>query len=381
MRHGWAMSVLFREVVASLLLCVSSVARPALAQPPLQIRPLFSLAQVYDNNVFFRTVDRHPDFVTRATPGIESRYESRLIRLGNRYSAGVERFAAFPELTGIVDHQASIDLRYMPSPRLALATDAAFAKTERPGELNVGSMLLSTRARAEQLTLRTSADRQLDRVTRLKAEYGFIEDGVAGGVRRHSDRAAVQVARNGSALAVTTFGYAVERFAFNDGTRSASHVLTAGWTREMTRATSFRLHGGPRFTGTRLSAEVAGSVEAHSRHGEISVAYVRTQTTLIGLPGLTHTQSMAVSIGALLPRLQVRITPDVARIIHRGVEAWVYRAGLEGLHPITRSFSLRAAYEASFQNGDIYATIDAPSIARHLISIGVVNTAGIRRRL
>jgi hypothetical protein len=119
--------------------------------------------EIVGRYLFFTSVDRQADFITRVTPGVLSEYRSLRLALRGRYALDVERFAAHPELSGMdARQQAAIAVSYRPTPRVAVAADAEYSTTHTPSELNAETGLIWSRAEAERVTAHSSITRHLD---------------------------------------------------------------------------------------------------------------------------------------------------------------------------------------------------------------------------
>jgi hypothetical protein len=162
-------------------------------------------------------------------------------------------------------------------------------------------------------------------------------------------------------------------------------VLTAGLTREITRHTSFTLRGGPRTTSGRVVPELEVLIrtrlrETRLREADISLGYVRTQTTLFGLSGTADAQSViAAAGGKLWGQLGVRVAPAVVRIARSDLQSRIYRFGFEVSRPIGKTLSFRTSYDFNVQRGDIYTTIGYPTIgtgaiSRHVVWMGLASS-------
>jgi hypothetical protein len=357
-------------------------------QTGFHFTPSFSTTEAYDSNVLFGAVNRLADFVTRLSPAIESQYQSPLLTFAGRYELDAERFANHPGLTTIDGGQnAAVDVRYRPTRRFVLATDATFTRTHTPGELNLVSGLDLTRALAERISVHPSLKRQLDRTTSATLEYSFTEDSLAGsarGVTLGAHDASIGVERRLSSREAMTAHYEVQRFAFGPTTVTTSQALIGGWTHELTRQTSFALGGGPRLTsdGARR-ADISASIRTRARAADLSLGYARTQTTLIGAAGTADVQSVTAAVQWEPWRLvQIRMEPGVSRVALFGLQSRSYRAAFKASRPITDGLSIAAAYDVNVQHGNVYpTTIAFDSLSRQVASVTVVATRPGSRHL
>ena len=125
--------------------------------------------------------------------------------------------------------------------------------------------------------------------------------------------------------------YIFRAFDFGSEGSTRSHVVTVGWTRSLTRRASLTAGGGPRMGDGALTPELSASVSYRLEAADLSIAYARTQTTLIGLAGVgRHRQPSlpAAVVSAGLTALRIRIAPGVMQTRAPALEARVYRLGI-----------------------------------------------------
>lgn len=356
-------------------------ADPAFGQSMVEITPSLATSQVYDSNLFFAPTDGRGDFITRFTPSIDARYRSAMVTLGSRYTLNMERFAKHPDLgRPIAGQYATLAFHYRPTRRIAFAADAAYVRTQTPGELIADIGLTLGRATAERVTVRSSTTRRFDRHTNATVEYSFANDRIAGGVDVHAHTATLGVDRRFSARNSANLGYVFQRFEFGPVAATTSQVVAAGWTHGFTRRTSLALRAGTRLTGGSVSREISTSVQTHLRPTDLSVGYSRTQTPLIGLAGVADADNLtATATRRLHRRLQLTIAAGVFRVVHGGLESRGYQAAVAALYPVTRALSFITGYDSNFQHGGVYAAGGFSAMSRHVVYINVA-TAPVGRR-
>jgi len=353
---------------------VSSLYAQEVRVSPRRVTPLLTTTEAYDSNLFSSSTDPSGDFITRVSPGVEAEYRSPRFSMLGRYVFDLERFAAHPELTTADGGQhASLGLRTNSSRRLAFAVDAALQSTRTPGELSAVTGLTLGRARAEHAEVHPAITRQVNPVTEATIDYTWTDDRLVGGVATSAHRAAVGIDRHVSRRDVVDVKYGVRMFLFDASDRLTSHAVSVGWSREITREAHLELRGGPVLTEGRQAPELLASMRYRPGPSELSIAYARTQTTLIGVASILDTQSITASAARTLrSRLQIRVTPGLFRTASDTQRADAARLAFEAERPVTGQLSLRATYEAAFQRGSFIAAPFAHSISRHLVQLSVV---------
>lgn len=379
---AWRTSIMAGGRVALALVLMHEVIVPgvARAQGVFRVSPLFGTAQIYDTNLFSKPSDRQADFITRVSPGVEAEYRSALMTLLGRYTLDVDRFADHPELTKMDARQvAAVAVSYRPTPRLALAADAELSKTQTPGELNAETALALTRASAQRVVAHTSVTRQLDMVTAGTIDYVFTAYRVEGGLETRTHAARISTEHHLSLRDTMKVDYQLRQYFFGISSET-SFALGLGWTRAITRRASLSAHGGPRMTNGSLAPDLSASVRYQVKPGDdVSLAYGRTQTTVIGLAGTADTQSVTITgAWSVRPSLQMRVSPAVFRSSHAGLQAHVYQLAVDVARPITNDFSIDVAFDTSLQHGNLYPAFAHERIPRHSVMISLVATPATR---
>jgi hypothetical protein len=369
------------QAACRLALWLLLVAPDARAQGVLEVSPLFGTAQVYDSNLFSTSSARQADFITRISPGVESDYRSALLSLLGRYTLDIERFAEHPELTSMDARQrAAIDFRYRPTERLALAADADLLRTQTPGELNQVTSLTFSRASAQRTAAHLSIRDQLDVVTEGTIDYEVTDYRVAGGLGIRTHAATVGANHHLSARDTVSVSYRLQQFFF-DPSSTTSHALGLGWTRTITRRASFSIDGGPRVTDGSLAPELSAAVHYHLEPGDLSLAYARTQTTVIGLTGIADAQSLAATAAWRFRRsLQIQVSPAFFRSARAGLVADVYHLTVDVARPIAKRLSLDVTFDGYRQVGNLYAGFANVTIPRYDMTVRLVAAPATQER-
>jgi hypothetical protein len=360
------MSVLRRAGLAVTFLLIAVPLGPTVVrgQPGFYLTPSLSISEVYDDNILFTPSRRERDFITRLTPDIQIGYQSIPLTLLGRYTFDAEEFAEHSNLsTAQARQQASLETRYLLTPRLTLGLDGTYLETQSAAELNVQTGVGTTRVRAERILLHPFLDYQLDRLTRGLLEYTFVRDDLpANNLVTDTHVVNLGLDRRVTELDTASLAYTVQRFDFHGaGTPETgppqagtvtSHTATIGWKRQLTSRTDVTLRAGPRFSDGSVDAEALASIHHAWPRGDLSLTYARTQSTVIGQVGTVNTHSVT---GALvyrfLPTLQLRIAPGYFMNTRGAAESDVYRVDLDVSYQLTRLLSLTASYQFARQEG------------------------------
>ena len=190
--HGhiayWLRVVLAQTFVAGGLLPAAAQAQllpptAAPAQTGYYLTPSLSVAEVYDDNLFFAPSSREHDFLTRTSPGLQAGYQSAPLTVAGGYSFDSEIYSRHPELTTPQMRQrGSIDVKATPIQVLTLSVSMAYFQTKTPVELNLETGLAARRVLAERYTANPAFTYRFDSLTTAKGDYAYSKDLLAGGV-------------------------------------------------------------------------------------------------------------------------------------------------------------------------------------------------------
>ena len=217
-------------------------------------------------------------------------------------------------------------------------------------------------------------------VTAGTLDYMFTEYRIAGGVETRTHAATMGIDRHLSRRETVSVGYHFVQFLFG-ASPVTSHALSFGWNEEITRRASVSVDGGPRVTNGALAPDLSASVRYRFKPGELSLAYARTETTVIGLTGTADAHSLTASATWNLPQsLQLRVTPARFRSAQAGRRADVYQLAVGLSRPIARGLSLDVAFDTYVQHGNLYTDLAGETIPRHDMMIKLSAAPGARRR-
>jgi hypothetical protein len=152
-----------------------------------------------------------------------------------------------------------------------------------------------------------------------------------------------------------------------------SHELRLGWTRGITERATIAIDGGPRVTDGLLAPELSASIRYQFSPGDLSLAYVRTQTTAIGLVGIADTQRVSAA-ATWRPRrsLRMQIAPALFHSTHGGLQADVYHLSVEVARQMTHGLSLEAVMNTYVQHGRFSAELASQTIPHQDVMIRLV---------
>jgi hypothetical protein len=352
------------------------MASAAAAQDVSDVRPSVAIAQVYDTNLLSSPSGHRADSITRVSPDVAYLHRSTIWTFVGRYTVDAERFANSPEFSALGARQhGTAGFEFRPTPHVKVAADTDFSRTQTPGELTVETGLALTRATAEQVAAHASLTRQLSPVTGGTVEYSLTDGRLASRFRTQAHAVRIGAERHVSPRDTVSVNYGFHQFLFviDRATRSTatSQTLGVGLSHAITPRTSVAVAGGPRVTNGSPAADLSASLRYQVEPYDVSLAYARTETAVIGLLGIVSVQSLTATAAWNLRLVQVRVAPGVFRSLDAGRQANVYRLGLGVTRPITKNLALDVAFDGNTQYGNLSAGAAFPrdTISRHVVLV------------
>jgi hypothetical protein len=316
----------------------------------------FATTQTYDDNLFPTVAsDRQRDLIFRAGPTIEAGYVSVPLKVVARYGFEAERYldhVAFNKAFARQD--AALELYPVTTRRLAVDARASYVETQTPYEFNVETGLTAVRARAQRFSAGPSATYEWSPVTRLSFGYQFTSDALAGGFRAVVHNANLGFERHVGGTQARRLDYQIRHFSFDDRPSEVWHVVTAGWSRAITRRTHLEFALGPRLANRVVRPELTAALRRRLQKGELSASYSRTQATAIGEPGAVDTQRVAGGfVYQAGRRVTLTATPAFMSSARDRVRVSVYLLALEAAGRPTRGLSVVASGHIGLQQGTL----------------------------
>src|SRR2546428_241757 len=319
------------------------------------LTPSLSVAEVYDDNVFFTPSPRTKDFFARISPGLKASYQSAPLTVEGSYTFDSEIYSRHSELTHALARQGGlIQLKATPDQKLTLSVSGAYYQTTTPQELNLTTGLAVGRVRAERYSTNPAFTYRFDPLTTAKGDYTYAKDLLAGGITIDSHIVNLGLDHRIDPRNTLGLGYTGRRFVFAGSGTTTLHAFTLGWSHDLTPLTTFTLRGGPLLTEGKVDRrpEALASIRHTLKRGELSLSYASTSTTAFGQATAVRTQSITgKATTELLPKLELSAGPAVYWISSDAFKATAYSALLQATYQLTKMLALAASYQYSFQRG------------------------------
>jgi hypothetical protein len=359
------------------LVALALMSNLTMAQEPFRFGGSLSMVEVHDDNLFSAPESREPDDIGRLSPRLRLTRRSPRLALSGRYGLDAEKFRRHPSLdTPLAAQDATLELTWTASRRLTASATAAYAEAQSPGALNTLTGLELGRREGRRLSTTESLSWRIGARTTGTVEQSFMREDVVAIPRTDTQTVGLGLERRLGPVDRVRVSYSARRF----GSREElilSHVLTLRWSREVTPLAHFEFEAGPRLSGHTLGAEVSAALKHRFHDGEAGVAYVHTQTTILGETGPVMADGLTATFKRQLGEaFTVAGGPAFYRVQGRGPEIAVHRLDLEVAWRLSGQLSLAASRQFSLQRGVPGLERADAQIVRNTLLLRAVASAG-----
>ncbi len=371
-RPGWHIQV--RTALACGLVWMVSVPA-ARAQPQLSVHPTFVLFSA-------GAVDRTT--MMRLSPGATAGYETARGFIFGTYKFDAERYPGHGDLNTLRGRERVL-------------VTARHEMTKAFGVAFEGAYDAYVRVPAQRVKFMPSLRYQITPRTFAQITYLRTDEAVTDGVQADASLGTASIERQLSEKNFISMDYQRGEYFFDysrliaaqaeqqrrlaaaadlappnppaqlapidwpDAQRTFSHAARIGYTRQIGRYTQLTIAAGPRVTkdpllGERLAPEGFISVghELRREGGLIMAGYMRTETNILGLPGIVKADSVHLQVSyPMSRRLVLTVSPTAFRGRRADLESDQYGVTLEGSYMLSPSVYLDIGYAFDTQHGTL----------------------------
>jgi hypothetical protein len=333
-----------RAAAVTTLIIAASAWQPGdtAAQSHVEAVPSVTIGAIYDDNLFAQ-VQGDAGHMLTVRPGFGTAIDTPRLNLSSLFTFDSQR-SNHRDLTMIdARRHADAGLKYRMTDMTTLGLVAQYDRTETPGEINIGTGILSDRRQAQRWEVSPNFVHRFAPHTSIAGSYDYTaETLVDNGTGR------MQTARAGISQIYSTrssfTGWVMGRH-FGDPTDatngSNSAALLAGWDHQFSPASRFSIQAGPRVSSYRgLEPEVNASITRTTPRLMVAADYAHTETIVLGIRG-----------PVVLNGGDARITWPFRRTIEISSHSAVSAIDTLDLHRLT---SYRQTFVASWSPGGLY---------------------------
>jgi len=337
--------------------------------------PSVSLAAVHDDNIFVTAGVRAKDLITRATPGLETGYESANLDLRANYNRDLEKYADHPDLNSNSMRQfGNASINYQASTAILLSFDAAYSQSRVPSDLNISSGVGIGRLEGKRHSANPAIEYRFSETSTGLVEYFLSRESIAEGIEGDTNQINGEFEHAINSTNQLIYGYTYSKYEFTNGLTQNVHTPRVGFGHDFSNRTSLEAQAGPRIEEDDVDFNTSVIMRHIYGSGQFSLRYDRDVTTLIGEAGIVQAQIIgATLVHRIGNSFELTFSPsfgEVSRPNTRIQDAEVYRVGLEGRYDFNDAFSLFGSFNYSYQESS-FEDFDPVAIPRNLFTLGM----------
>jgi hypothetical protein len=352
------------------------LAAVAAAQSHIEAVPSVTIGTIYDDNLFAQEQGDAGHMLT-VRPGLGTALDTPRLSLSSLFTFDSQK-SNHADLT-MIDARRHGDaiFKYRTTPMTTLGFNAQYDRTSTPGEINIGTRILSDRRQAQRWEVTPNFDHRVRQHTSIAGSYDYIAESlVDNGTGR------MQTGRLGLSQVLsartTVAGWVMARhFADpSDATNGSDSVaVLGGWDRQLSPATRFSLQAGPRVSSYRgLQPEINAGIARKTPRLGAALEYYHTETIVLGIRGPVVLNGGSAQVTwPFRPRMEISSLSGVSAIdtldLHRLTN--FHQAFIASWTP-GGFYTFNASYGLDFQQGNIRHNLFTDAdVIRHVFGVSV----------
>jgi hypothetical protein len=351
-------------------------AATAAAQSHIEAVPSVTIGSTYDDNVFAQQQGDAGHMLT-VRPGLGTALDTPRLSLASLFTFDSQK-SNHRDLT-MVDARRHGDLtfKHRTTPMTTLGFLAMYDRTSTPGEINIGTGILSERRQAQRWEVSPNVAHRFRQHTSIAGSYDYIAESLVdnGTGRMQTGRAGLSQMLSERSTAT---GWVVARhFADpSDATNGSDSVAAlAGWDHQLSPATRFSIQAGPRVSSYRgLEPEINAGIARKTPRLDSALEYYHTETIVLGIRGPVVLNGGSLRVTwPFRPRMEISSHSAVSAIdtldLHR----------LTNFHQVFIAswspggfYTFNASYGIDYQQGNIRNNVfSSADVTRQIFGVSV----------
>src|SRR6185295_9350339 len=272
--------------VTTLLVAAGALyAATAAAQSHIEAVPSVTVGSLYDDNLFAQAQGDAGHMLT-VRPGLGTAIDTRRLNISSLFTFDSQH-SNHADLTMIdARRHGDATLKYRSTDMTTLGLMAQYDRTETPGEINIGTGILTDRRQAHRWEVSPNFTHRMGEHRSVSGSYDWTAESlVDNGTGR------MQTVRAGLSEIFSTrssvTGWVVGRH-FADPTDvtagSDSVAVLGGWDHQFSPASHVSIQAGPRVSSYRgLEPEVGAGITRETPRLAIGADYSHSETIILGI--------------------------------------------------------------------------------------------------
>ena len=346
------------------------------AQSHIEAVPSVTIGTIYDNNLFAQEQGDAGHMLT-VRPGLGTALDTPRLSVASLFTFDSQK-SNHADLTMIdARRHGDATFKYRTTAMTTLGFVAQYDRTSTPGEINIGTRILSERRQAQRWELTPNFDHRVRQHTSIAGSYDYIAESlVDNGTGR------MQTGRLGLSQVLsprtTVAGWVMARhFADpSDATNGSDSVaVVGGWDRQLSPATRLSLQAGPRVSSYRgLQPEINAGIARKTPRLGAALEYYHTETIVLGIRGPVVLNGGSAQVTwPFRPRMEISSLSGVSAIdtldLHRLTN--FHQAFIASWTP-GGFYTFNASYGLDFQQGNIRHNVFSDAdVTRQIFGVSV----------
>jgi hypothetical protein len=367
-----------RAAAVTILIAALSVwhAAAAAAQSHIEAVPSVTIGTIYDDNLFAQQQGDAGQMLT-VRPGLGTAIDTPRLSLGSLFTFDSQK-SNHRDLT-MVDARRHGDatFKYRTTSMTTLGFLGMYDRTSTPGEINIGTAILSERRQAQRWEVSPNFDHRVRQHTSIAGSYDYIAESLVDNGTGRMQTGRIGLSQILSDRTTATGWLLARHFADpSDATNGSDSVaVLGGWDHQLSPATRFSIQAGPRVSSYRgLEPEINAGVARKTPRLDSALEYYHTETIVLGIRGPVVLNGGSLRVTwPFRPRMEISSHSAVSAIdtldLHR----------LTNFHQVFIAswspggfYTLNASYGIDYQQGNIrHNVFSSADVTRQIFGISV----------
>lgn len=274
--------------VTTVMIVASALhAAGAAAQTHFEAVPSVTVGSLYDDNLFAQVLGDAGHMLT-VRPGLGTALDTPRLNVSSLFTFDSQH-SNHADLTMIdARRHADTTLKYRTTDDTTLGVMAQYDRTETPGEINIGTGILTDRRQAHRWEVSPNFAHRFGPHTSVTGSYDWMAESLVdnGTGRMQVVRAGLSHIYSGRAALSGT----VQERHFADptdaGNGSDSVAVLGGWDHQFSPASRVSLQAGPRVSSYRgLQPEINAGIQRETPRLKVGADYAHSETIILGIRG------------------------------------------------------------------------------------------------
>ena len=351
-------------------------AAAAAAQSHIEAVPSVTIGSIYDDNLFAQEQGDAGQMLT-VRPGLGTAIDTPRLSISSLFTFDSQR-SNHGDLTMIdARRHGDATFKYRTTPMTTLGFMGQYDRSSNPGEINIGTGILSERRQAQRWEVSPNFAHRFHQHTSVTGSYDYIAESLVDNGTGRMQTARVGLSQILSERSTATGWVMARHFADpTDATNGSNSVAVLGaWDRQLSPATRFSIQAGPRVSSYRgLEPEINAGIARKTPRLDAALEYYHTETIVLGIRGPVVLNGGSARVTwPFRPRMEISSHSAISAIDtldqHRLTS---YRQTFIASWSPGGFYTFNASYGVDYQQGNIRRNVFTDAdVIRHIFGVSV----------